>query len=383
MDINKLEKKKKYGWLYLGIIFFTAIIIICIGYRINYKMEFYDILINTAGSQRSTSIKILSDTERAMIYYKEGDFRSFENIKYSLFEDNEKIELYYEVMYKLRNDIMNYSISKDTRRQLQLETDDVLKDMSEYLKYVEIVMDNPQNAIDNGTYNLMVESAYTCFDELNEFILELQKNYENFLSAQKCLLVASFTVLVACSTGIIFLLKKVKIIEYSAKYDYLTGVRNISYLKNETKNFAYEKYALIFIDLNKFKQINDSFGHSVGDEILKEVGKRLNKELDNNLVFRYGGDEFVVFIKNENTNKIEEYINNINTKVFTTVIDSCGRVHKISGAVGVIGKDVTKLSVEAGVKIADSIMYSAKDDDLVLYAKTDEDVKDILEELKL
>ncbi len=383
MDLNKNENNKNYGWLIVGVFFIAAIIIILIGYKINYKMEFYGKVINAAGGQRATTFKILSDTERAVIFYSEGDLIRYEEAKNMIFDDDEKIEIYFEVMYKLKEYSDDYSLSKETSRELQIEMDDILSDMSDYINYVEVVMDNPKESLDNGTYDLMVNSAYICYDEINDLVLKLQENYNLFASIQKNLLIACFTVLIACSLAIIYLLKKVKLIEYIAKYDYLTGVRNISYLKDETKNFVDEDYALIFIDLNKFKQINDSFGHSIGDEILKEVGKRLKKELTGNFVFRYGGDEFVVFIKNENTSKIDDYIKSINSKVFTTVIDSHKREHKVTGSVGVIGKDVTKANVEDGVKIADSIMYKAKDEDIVLYAKNDEDVKEILEEIKI
>ncbi len=383
MNGNNLEKKKNYGWLVVCVFFLVVLIIICIGYRINYKMEFYGEIINAVGSQRATTFKILSDTESALIFYNKGDKSRYEAVKYRLFEDDEKIEHYFEIMYQLKEYSKDFSLSKKAGAELQREVDDVSEDMFEYIELVEIVMDNPQGSYENGNYDLLVESAYICYDEIDDTVLELQHQFDLFANIQKFLLVFSFCLLIACSIIIIYLLKKVKVIEYIAKYDYLTGVRNISYLGDETKHLAVDDYALIFIDLNKFKQINDTYGHSVGDEILREVGKRLKKELAGNLVFRYGGDEFVVFIKNENTGKIEEYINNINNNVFTTVVDSCKREHKVCGSVGVVGKDVTKATVEVGVKIADSIMYRAKDDDIVLYARTDEEVKEILDEIKI
>ncbi len=383
MDVNNVEKKKNYRWLTVGVLFLVAIIIICIGYRINYKMEFYGKVINTIGNQRSATFKILSEAESAIIFNNKGDLSRYEAVKYTLFEDDEKIEHYFETMLKLKELSKESNLSKKASIDLEREIEDVLEDMFKYISYVEIVMDNPQGSYQNGNYDLLVESAYICYDEIDDTVLELQENYELFANLHKLLLLACFSVLLACSIVIIYLLKKVKLVEYIAKYDYLTGVRNISYLTNETKNLAVEDYALIFIDLNKFKQINDNYGHSVGDEILREVGKRLKKELVGNLVFRYGGDEFVVFIKKENTGKIEEYIKNISVNVFTTVVDSCKREHKVCGSVGVVGKDVTKNSVEHGVKIADSIMYKAKDDDIVLYARTDEEVKEILDEIRI
>ncbi len=59
------------------------------------------------------------------------------------------------------------------------------------------------------------------------------------------------------------------------------------------------KVALLYIDLDSFKDINDSFGHPVGDQLLVQVAKRLKKSLrKNNTVFRLGGDEFAIIVEN-------------------------------------------------------------------------------------
>jgi diguanylate cyclase (GGDEF)-like protein len=58
-------------------------------------------------------------------------------------------------------------------------------------------------------------------------------------------------------------------------------------------------FAVLFVDLNAFKQINDRFGHEMGDRVLVEIGQRLTKSLrDTDLAARFGGDEFVVLLDN-------------------------------------------------------------------------------------
>ena len=60
-----------------------------------------------------------------------------------------------------------------------------------------------------------------------------------------------------------------------------------------------EKFALIFVDLNKFKYINDVFGHSAGDEVLISFSNKLKKCLkDKGIVTRYSGDEFIIIYTN-------------------------------------------------------------------------------------
>ncbi|MEM9103623.1 MAG: bifunctional diguanylate cyclase/phosphodiesterase, partial [Pseudomonadota bacterium] len=73
--------------------------------------------------------------------------------------------------------------------------------------------------------------------------------------------------------------------------------RELDSLLSNTKNN--EKHALLYINLDNFKQVNEMFGHTTGDEILKNVVIRLKEALmEKNVVSRLGGDEFVIFLKN-------------------------------------------------------------------------------------
>jgi diguanylate cyclase (GGDEF)-like protein len=88
--------------------------------------------------------------------------------------------------------------------------------------------------------------------------------------------------------------------DYEAKYDTLTGLPNRKNYDNYMKNLLKERsfFALLFIDLNKFKTINDTYGHDAGDAVLVEVAKRLKRSLsDEDMLARLGGDEFVILTK--------------------------------------------------------------------------------------
>ncbi|MGC9351431.1 MAG: diguanylate cyclase domain-containing protein, partial [Sulfurovum sp.] len=82
-----------------------------------------------------------------------------------------------------------------------------------------------------------------------------------------------------------------------ARHDELTGVANRKVYKEEIKKAIKNRdsFALMFIDLNKFKVINDTHGHHIGDEVLKEVVRRLTSCLgEQDFLARLGGDEFVI-----------------------------------------------------------------------------------------
>ena len=98
---------------------------------------------------------------------------------------------------------------------------------------------------------------------------------------------------------------KEKQIEYQAYHDILTGLANRSlFLDHLELALAQAKRhgqqgAVFFIDLDKFKSINDTLGHDVGDLVLIEVAKRLKISFrQDDTVARFGGDEFTVLIQN-------------------------------------------------------------------------------------
>jgi diguanylate cyclase len=85
---------------------------------------------------------------------------------------------------------------------------------------------------------------------------------------------------------------------YQATYDQLTTLPNRSYLHQNIFNWMYKNapaFSLFYIDMDHFKNINDSFGHQFGDYVLVEIAKRLKEMLPQDAdVIRYGGDEFVM-----------------------------------------------------------------------------------------
>ena len=122
------------------------------------------------------------------------------------------------------------------------------------------------------------------------------------------------------------------------------------------------KLAVLFIDLDKFKKINDDFGHNAGDLLLIETSKRLKKSIrDSDTVARWGGDEFIILLNNVETKK------NINIFV-DRMIEDCSKSVKISknNSVSIslsIGISIYPNHSDNKIKLlelADQAMYKAK-----------------------
>jgi diguanylate cyclase (GGDEF)-like protein/PAS domain S-box-containing protein len=164
---------------------------------------------------------------------------------------------------------------------------------------------------------------------------------------------------------------KAKRILHMTRFDDLTGLGNrMMFLDNLSRFISAAKrhklYAVIFfIDLDRFKSINDSLGHDAGDELLKDVGERLKTIMrKQDIVARFSGDEFALAILNEKSHGEATYTASLIAK---KVIDSLSRVFDIKGHHVNIGSSIgitifpeDGLGSEALLKNADLAMYEAK-----------------------
>lgn len=106
-------------------------------------------------------------------------------------------------------------------------------------------------------------------------------------------------------------------LKYHAFHDYLTGIPNREHFNWQlTKSLleireTQQQLAVLFIDIDRFKNINETLNHTIGDRLLKSFAERIANELPNDCFFaRWGGDEFIVIISSlENPHKIQETIN--------------------------------------------------------------------------
>jgi diguanylate cyclase (GGDEF)-like protein/PAS domain S-box-containing protein len=157
-------------------------------------------------------------------------------------------------------------------------------------------------------------------------------------------------------------------IRFLAYYDALTGLPNRTLLQDRlTKALASalrrkEKVALLFLDLDRFKDINDSFGHSVGDLLLQNVAERFKSGVrKQDTVGRLGGDEFLIVLTNvkEIANAsvaAERFMHAMSAKF---VIQ--GRSLSISCSIGISMFPEDGMDGESLLRNADAAMYSAKD----------------------
>lgn len=156
-------------------------------------------------------------------------------------------------------------------------------------------------------------------------------------------------------------------LRYKATHDYLTGLPNRILLFDRLKQaFAFEErhntlIALMILDLDNFKNINDSLGHLSGDILLKKVALGLQKCVRQyDTVGRLGGDEFVIIINDANTiQDIVAFAEKV-ASVFREPFDILGQKTYVTASIGVAVFPLHGSTIETLMKKADAAMYVAK-----------------------
>jgi diguanylate cyclase (GGDEF)-like protein/PAS domain S-box-containing protein len=164
------------------------------------------------------------------------------------------------------------------------------------------------------------------------------------------------------------LLEKQQHLDHLAHHDQLTGLPNRLYLAAHLPGAIEEAkrtsamLAVLFLDLDRFKHINDSRGHETGDKLLKAVAQRIRATMRNeDVVVRMGGDEFIVVLKTvRNTDQVSEAAGRI-TEALSAPIIVDGRPLVTTASIGVSlyprdGADMGEL-----LRHSDTAMYQAKD----------------------
>jgi diguanylate cyclase (GGDEF)-like protein len=158
-------------------------------------------------------------------------------------------------------------------------------------------------------------------------------------------------------------------IKHLATHDPLTGLPNRNMFSellqqqiNNAQRYPEQAFAILFIDLDRFKTVNDSFGHHMGDALLRDIGERISRPLrSTDIVARLGGDEFVVLLHRirdkHRAKKVAGWIlERLSTPIFV-------KKHEflVSASIGVsiFGEDAD--DEETLMNHADTAMYAAKE----------------------
>ena len=192
-------------------------------------------------------------------------------------------------------------------------------------------------------------------------VLNIESAKENAFAQQEVLILKTFADLLATALHNAFVFQKM---QQHAITDGLTGIKTRRYfseaLLSEWKRASRSgrPFSVVLIDLDKFKQVNDTMGHLEGDLVLTRIGRLLEQKVrQSNVVARYGGDEFVALMPETSIEQAQILAERLRLWIAT---DPMLNERKITGSFGVATFPVHGATIEDIIRVADAGMYVSK-----------------------
>ena len=152
------------------------------------------------------------------------------------------------------------------------------------------------------------------------------------------------------------------IMESASQHDFLTGLSNRSKFMRDLKDYvaAGTPCTIMMLDIDYFKSINDTYGHSAGDEALKQLADRL-KEMQTPILtpYRFAGDEFIILLKSAQKKIVDKEVFKC-SQLFRDPFILAGEKKQIGGSIGIAAYPADALEVEQLINCADDAMYQVK-----------------------
>ena len=156
-------------------------------------------------------------------------------------------------------------------------------------------------------------------------------------------------------------------LRWQAEHDSLTQLHNRAWFENQLRHEierlkrSEQTSLLLFIDLDRFKYVNDTAGHSAGDQLLQEVSRRLRSRLrGSDILARMGGDEYAVILRNVHVEDVATLADGFRRALVGTPFVHEGKTYRITLSIGVASLDRHTVSPQEAMANADIACFQAK-----------------------
>lgn len=259
-------------------------------------------------------------------------------------------------------------VSDEIRSMLNADPGIVYKSINDYLQHIHV---EDREFIRNSITSMLAGTL----QQPSDFRLQTYNNKEIIVHQEMDLAGDSDNIVVGTVQDITQQHAAEQRIRQLAYYDELTGIASRTYFYQHTGNLIRgalrrnERFSLLYLDLDGFKDINDSLGHDAGDELLKTIAQRLQYVLrDSDFVARLSGDEFCILVDNikdqyDAAEVSERCLKEINKPISLAHHEICPRC-----SIGIAHFPEDGRDLQTLLKAADSAMYAAKEEGKHRYA---------------
>lgn len=220
-----------------------------------------------------------------------------------------------------------------------------------------------------GFFKLSFQQALKNEEAIFETKIKPEKGKERWIElVMKRVEVESGDMVIAVARDVTQRKKDLATIEYRSNYDPLTNLPNRNYLVKNIltdeylKNNSIQSLTLLGVDIDRFKEINESLGKETGDNVLQEIARRLNRMIDHpasEMLARLEGDEYVIVLPNTLTYKANDIAVKIKQVVSMPLSIGASKI-SIGCSVGIANFPDHTQDPQELIQLAESAMYTAK-----------------------
>ena len=204
--------------------------------------------------------------------------------------------------------------------------------------------------------------------DFKEKFLELLNNYKKLFKQSKRLIRMSDKMEAELATTKAELEKYSIKLKMQATTDTLTGLANrrkitklLEDVLKEAKDDKNKNFNIIMLDIDFFKKVNDNYGHSMGDEVIKTISNYMQEKINKvGIVGRFGGEEFLSILYEKDKNKAYEIADNVRKDIQEKIIQFENNTIQVTVSMGIASSLESKVYQEI-LDIADKRLYRAKE----------------------
>ncbi len=275
-----------------------------------------------------------------------------------------KVQYFYDraiLEYNKHNNkkaIFNLKISKSFILTYNIQKNKNFKNI------LKLIIKTEQNIKNNNKFNFLnyQKNLFIYISKIDDnFYMktqELTQSFENFIYKNKynIIIIQILIIIISILIIIVLLFYKLKtIFKNNAYSDHLTKSFNRRCFFEKIKKLPKGTHSLIMFDIDYFKKINDTYGHDIGDYILKEIVNLIKNNIrKNDLIFRWGGEEFIILLENVSKNKAFEIAENLRKLIQSHNFNGI----KITASFGV--KEIKNKISANDLKTLDNALYLSK-----------------------
>lgn len=333
--------------------------------------EYFSAAINIAGSERMRTMLIANYAQQLTDSDRLTDVDELKKARKIFVTE---LELYEQYYHALINGNSELGLKKTNIQEISAELELLGPKISLYIISAENII---TNADDQESIDFIIANAIPIKDIFHSITEKFHYNNDKIIVRQNrhAIILVGFATIITMIG--LFMTRKLKLQEFQAYNDSLTKLKNRHSLLDFIKDKSPLDYTMYFIDLNKFKIINDTYGHETGDEILECVADRLRSVFGCETLYRYGGDEFIALRERQIINgndldcdeAIDKNVKWVRKELSDPIVDSNDRNHFVGLAMGVISPNAGIDDWKTLINLTDDLMYDSKSvaDNVIIY----------------